>query len=293
MSPYLQPLYRILILTPDSVSSTYFQRLVTLYLNLNGITAVNFHDLMNHYDEGFTNLLRKLISQQNSVICRLSKYRLDDVKEPQKYFFKACNLFFQRKFCLRRCSFETALSLSLREYFSHPLNFYTCDHYKFYKENMTPDTIPVDLFIKNIEKIENHFSWVDKNFTQVEYIDHEDFITNTDLTLEKLLNIENKLDFSFTVVNKNIFLSDRGLSKLSHTSSDFLERISNLEKIYPDFPFRVPHKKFTLSEKKGYVLNFDDLLQIYSTYSSNHLEKVTSEDLEKRIALEDKYFGLS
>lgn len=293
MSPYLQPLHRLLILTPDSVASTYFQRLTTMYLNLNGITTVNFHDLVNHYDEGFRKLLRKLTSKQDSVVCRLSQYRLIEVNEPHSSFFKACNLFFQRKFCLRRCSFETALSLSMREYFSHPLNVYSHDQYKHYKENTTPSTIPIDLFIEKLKHIEHHFSWVDKNFTHVEYIDHEDFITDTDLTLKKLFNIENRLDFSFTAINKNIFLSDRGFSKLNDASSDFLERIKSLENIYPDFPFRVPRKKFTLSEKKVYVSNFDNLLQTYSNYSSNHLEKVTSEDLEKRIVREDKLFGLS
>jgi len=291
MSPYLQPLHRVLVLTPDSVSSTYFQRLITLYLNLNGITAVNFHDLVNHYDEGFVQLLKKLTSQQDSVICRLSQYRLSQVNEPQKYFFKACNLFFQRKFCLRRCSFETALSLSMRDYFSHPLNVYTHNEYK-HLDNLTPSMIPVNLFIEKLKHIENHFIWVDENFTQVEYIDHEDFITNTDLTLEKLLNIENRLDFSFTAINKNIFLRDRGLSKPDDASSDLLKRISSLQNNYPNFPFNVPRKKFTLSEKKVYVLNFNNLLQTYSNYLSNHLEKVTSEDLEKRIVREDKFFGL-
>lgn len=293
MSPYLQPLHRLLLLTPDSVSSTYFQRLITLYLNLNGITTVNFHELVNHYDEGFIKLLRKLTSQQTSVVCRLSQYRLAEVNERHNPFYKACNLFFQRKFCLRRCSFETALSLSMCKYFSHPLNFYTYEQYKEYKDNTTPAIIPVDLFIEKLKHIEYHFSWVDKNFTHVEYVDHEAFITNTDLILEKLLNIENRSDFSFTAINKNIFLLDRGLSKRSEASSTLLEQIRSLENIYPDFPFRVPRKKFTLSEKKVYALNFDDLLETYSNYPSNHLEKITSEDLEKRSAREDKYFGLS
>jgi len=293
MSPYLQPLHRILILTPDSVASTYFQRLVTLYLNLNGISSLNFHELVNHFDDGFLKLIRRLTTQQTSVICRLSQYRLAEVNEPHSSFFKACNMFFHRKFCLRRCSFETALSLSMREYFSHPLNVYSHDQYKSNLDNLTPSTIPIDLFIEKLKRIEHHYSWVDKNFPQVEYIDHEEFILNTDLTLEKLLNIENNLDFSFTDVNKNIFLSDRGLSILNDTSLDLLERIKNLENKHPNFPFNMPHKKFTLSEKKIYALNFDNLLQTYSNYPSNHLEKVTPEDLEKRIAREDKYFGLS
>lgn len=293
MSPYLQPLHRFLILTPDSVASTYFQRLITIYLNLNGIRAVNFHELVNHFDDGFFKLIRKLTSQQTSVICRLSQYRLAEVNEPHKHFLYACNMFFHRKFCLRRCSFETALSLSMCEYFSHPLNVYTYDQYKAHLNNLTPDVIPVDIFLKNIEHLENHYAWVDKNFPQVEYIDHEEFISNTDLTLEKILNIENNSDLSFTEVNKNIFLSDRGLSKLNDTSLNFLERIKSLECAYPNFPFTMSHKKLTLSEKKIYALNFDNLLQTYSNYPSNHLEKVTPEDLEKRIAREDKYFGLS
>jgi len=130
MSSYLTPLSRILVLTNDSLGSTYFQRVLSLYLNIYFSPTINLHDIVNHYNGNFKNLLVSLLSYQDSLVCRASQYRLSEIRENPKNIYKILNLFFNRIFCIKRNSFETALSLSIVEHFNHPLNVYETDQFE-------------------------------------------------------------------------------------------------------------------------------------------------------------------
>lgn len=293
MSPYLLPLKRVLILTADSVSSTYFQRLSTLYLNAHGYETVNFHELINHFDDSFSRLLIKLTSRQTSIVARLSQYRLVEVNEPHHYFLKACNMFFQNKFCVRRCSFETALSLAIRQHFEHPLNVYDNKQFKYIKEKTNKESISLDTFAKQLFRLENHYSWVDTNFSNVVYIDHSDLIFNTDQVLNMIFGFTKNLPFSFQEMNKNVFNIDRHGASPGLNYQKFDELKEELENKYPDYPFTFPRKKFTLSEKIDVVSNFDELLDFYNNQNSNHFEKISRTELKLMCRREDDYFGLS
>ena len=90
MSPYLQPLNRLLILTPNTINSP----------------KSDLIELTDHYDGTFFNLLRHLVSSQSSLSCTLSHSKLQEIREPNKNFLSACNLFFQRKISLSSPNFS-------------------------------------------------------------------------------------------------------------------------------------------------------------------------------------------
>lgn len=292
MSPYLEPLHKVLVLTPDSVASTYCQRVITYYLNHHNYTTVNWHDLINHFSENYTSLVNSLCSSQQSIVARLSQYRTHEVNEPHKSFLKSCDIYFKKKIVPRRCSFETALSRSMKEYFNHPLNVYSKSNFKqiFYSTN--PADIPLHIFDKQLKHIEDHYIWVESNFTYLTYVPHEDLIYDTDNTLTSIFGYTSD-ELNLTDLNKNIFLQYRDKAKKSKEFEQYETYCNSIRNQFPNFPCTLSAKKFTLSEKLTKVKNFDELYEFYSSKTSNHLETVSKSELSNRSTKEDKFFGLS
>ena len=292
MSPYLNPLHKVLILTPDSVASTFCQRLITYYLNHHKHTTLNWHELINHFSENYIVLLSSLSASQQSIVARLSQYRLSGINLPHNNFLKGCDIFFKKKIVPRRCSFETALSLSMRFHFNHPLNVYSEEAFKEVFYTTKPSDIPIEIFDSQLRHLERHYVWVDSKFTDLIYVSHEDLIFDTDSTLNNIFGYVSN-DLNLTDLNKNMFLYYRGLADKSEDFKKYEEYSESLKNKFPQFPFSLSAKKFTLSEKLSKVKNFNELYDYYSSETSNQFEAVSKSDLNNRIIQEDKFFGLS
>ena len=74
MSKYLNKLKRILVLTPDGIGSTYFQKSLTVYLNYHGYPTNNYHDLCN-FTTDLRILIETLSTNKTSIVARCSPYR--------------------------------------------------------------------------------------------------------------------------------------------------------------------------------------------------------------------------
>lgn len=290
MSPYLKPLSRVLVLTSDSLGSTYFQRLLTLYLTLNDHPTLNLHEIVNGYCGSFRNLLISLVSFQKSIVCRTSRYRLHEIKEKHDNIYKVLNLFFNRFFCVKRNHFETALSLSIRDFLDHPLNVYNSSEFYAIQPKSSIE-IPFTLFKNNLKHIQSHHFWVENNFKEVEWISYDDLIFDTDSLLKSLFSFDS--DYSFQKANKNIVRHDRGLEQLNEETLILQHKIDQIKEQNPSYPFSLSRKKFTLSEKRKMISNFDELFLNYQKIDSNFLDKMTNNDLELLINREESFYGLS
>ena len=180
----------------------------------------------------------------------------------------------------------------MKEYFNHPLNVYSKSNFKqiFYSTN--PADIPLHIFDKQLKHIEDHYVWVESNFTDLTYVSHEDLIYDTDNTLTSIFGYTSD-ELNLTDLNKNIFLQYRDKSKKSKEFEQYETYCNSIRNQFPNFPCTLSVKKFTLSEKLTKVKNFDELYEFYSSKTSNHLETVSKSDLNNRSIREDKFFGLS
>ena len=68
--------------------------------------------------------------------------------------------------------------------------------------------------------------------------------------------------------------------------TDYINFLTHQNLLPPNKKFKFPLKKFTLSEKIKDISNFTELLDIYNNYPSNHLKKVTKDDIINRIEQE-------
>ena len=75
MSKYLPKLKKVLVLTPDGIGSTFFQRSLTLFLNFHGIPTKDYHDLANLFSKNINNLVGTLTTATTSTVARASPYR--------------------------------------------------------------------------------------------------------------------------------------------------------------------------------------------------------------------------
>ena len=91
MSKYLNKLKRILVLTPDSTGSTYFQRSLTLYLNYNNIPCKNYTDISKL--GSLSNIVNTLSKSKLSIIGRASPANVHQ-KDIGDNHLSFCNNFF-------------------------------------------------------------------------------------------------------------------------------------------------------------------------------------------------------
>ena len=77
MSSYLPNLKKILVLTPNFIGSAFFQRSITLYLNMQGITTKN-HDDLARFAPDLNSLIGTLNTTTNSIVAR--EYLLTEQK---------------------------------------------------------------------------------------------------------------------------------------------------------------------------------------------------------------------
>lgn len=180
----------------------------------------------------------------------------------------------------------------MKEYFNHPLNVYSKDRFKQIFYSTKPADIPLHIFDEQLKLIEDHYVWVELNFTDLIYVSHEDLIFDTDKTLTSIFGYTSD-QLNLTDLNKNIFLQYRDKSKKSKEFEQYETYCNSIGNQFPNFPCTLSAKKFTLSEKLTKVKNFDELYEFYSSKTSNHLETVSKSDLSNRSTKEDKFFGLS
>lgn len=296
MSKYIPKLKKILVLTPDSIGSTFFQRSLTVFLNLHDIPTKNYHDLANHLaNSSLNSLIYTLTTEQHSVVARLSPYRSNEIKKHRDKFFKFCNLYFKDIFIVERCSFESILSYCHTTYRGTTLNVYNKERFKDIQTE--PYEIPENVFIEGIKYFEDFYMWVDQYFPIYKKISYGDLVINTNQTYYKTFNIPVKKSPSLEKYNKFNFKRLRDLDLSEYTKDDLLEFIemndyiqylSQKQFLIPERPF--PFKKITLQEKFNSIKNLTYLHDIYCKYPSNHLEQVSFEELQTRALKEDLFW---
>ena len=229
MSPYLPKLKRVLVLTPDSVGSTFFQRSLTLFLNMNGISTKNYHDLAV-FAPDLDSLVSNLITSTNSTIARVSPYRSEEFGDRKDLYLKFCNIFFTEVYTIDRCSFESAISYCNRRITDSRLNVYSKKEY-LDNEVTTPYVIPIRNFISSLKYFEDFYVWVDKYFPNHKKVNHDDIIQNTDTTYRNMFSVYNNLDYSIVDYNKFNFLRVRSQDSDSYSKEKVFNYINVNEQI--------------------------------------------------------------
>jgi len=293
MSPYLPKLKRILILTPDSIGSTFFQRSITLYLNMQGITTKNYHDLAL-FAPDLNNLIGTLTKNTNSIVARASPYRAEEFGKFKDSYLKFCNMFFTDIYVINRCFFESAISYSNTVINNGKLNVYSKKEYLTNTTN--PYAISKGKFIASLKYFEDFYVWVDNYFPIHKKINYEDIVYNTDNTYKDIFNLPYN-NYSITEYNKFNFsqVRDKNLDTYSKNSltnyinvNYYIQDLITSRLLPTDFAF--PIKKLTLKEKTDKILNFKELLHIYNNYQSNHFNKLTESQITSRIEKEQIFW---
>jgi hypothetical protein len=295
VSTYLPKLRRILTLTPDSIGSTFFQRSLTLYLNMQGIPTKNYHDLAL-FAPNTNNLVSTLTKSNYSTVARVSPYRAEEFERSKHVYLKFCNIFFNDVYVVDRCSFESALSYCHRSSIGSKLNVYSKQQY-IDNTSITPYNISIDKFIQSLKYFEDFYVWVDRYFPIHKKINHDDIIYNTDETYKNILNLSTDIDYSIAEYNKFNFLRVRD-NDFSIFSKETLVNYFNVSDKVQELVANdllpngdgVPIKKITLEEKIKSITNFEKLLKIYNTYPSNHFIKVTEEHIHNRVKKEQTFW---
>jgi len=298
MSKYLSKLKRILVLTPDAIGSTYFQRSLTVYLNYHGYITQNYHELAN-----FTNILSDLVENlainSNNIVARCSPYRSLDFDQTENYL-KFCKHFFTNIYVIERCSFESALSYcnTHQPNKERPLNVYS-KHQYLKNKNKTSYNITTNNFIESLKYFEDFYVWVDKYFPNHKKINYSDLVSDPDSLFKDEFNISSTKELYLKEYNKFNTLRIRNKDLNSYTASELLKFIELSD--YIDFLVhrdllvsknKFPYKKITLSEKIKDIDNFTELLDVYNSYPSNHFKKVTKDDIINRIEQEYKLWTI-
>ena len=292
MSKYLNKLKRILVLTPDGIGSTYFQRSLTVYLNYHGYSTNNYHDLCN-FTTDLRTLVETLSTNKTSIVARCSPYRSTEFGKDTENYLKFCSYFFTDIYVISRCSFESILSYSNTHEGTGILNIYSKEEYN---QNKNKKSYSIDKrnFIENLKYFEEFYVWVDKYFPKHKVLSYTDLITDLDNTFKKEFNIVSDKNLSLLEYNKfntkrvrnedlSIYSTEQLLKFIEIT--DYIQYLSKKGFLISHSPF--PIKKITLKEKINEISNFTKLLDVYNNYPSNHFEKVSLEQINDRIKLED------
>lgn len=292
----MDDLKKILILTPDAIGSTFFQRTLTIYLNSVGVTAVNFHELTNHIlTKSDSYLYQALLNSNKSVVARASHYRTTVLSPDQhdKYLF-FCKNFFNHIIFIKRCPFESILSHSMRLFNQEPsLNVYTKEAYN----NITAEAsykLPEKAFLKGIRHFEQFYLWVEEHFPNHLKIDYFDLVQDTEGTLSTVFSLP-RSNLNLTKYNQFTFKMVRKLDLSNYTPQELIHFIeindyinSLVEKSL--MTTNIPLKKTTLQEKQQTLTNFFDLLRVYNDYPSNLLKKVSESEVEERVQKESDFW---
>jgi hypothetical protein len=292
MSTYLPKLKKILILTPNFVGSAFFQRSITLYLNMQGITTKNYDDLAR-FGPDLNSLIGTLNTSTNSVVARVSPSTVKKFEKYKDSYLKFCNMFFTDIYVINRCFFESAISYCNTTLNDGKLNVYSK---KEYLANTTmPYAISKNKFIASLKYFEYFYIWVDTYFPVHKKLNHEDIVYNTDNTYKDIFNLpDNK--YSITDYNKINFshVRDKDLGNYSKSSltnyiniNYYIQDLVDNSLLLPD---AFPIKKLTLKEKTDNILNFKELLDIYNNYPSNHFNKLTESQITNRIEKEQIFW---
>ena len=287
MSKYFDKIKRILVITPDAIGSTYFQRSLTVYLNYHGHPTKNYHDLCN-FTLNLPFLIKTLSTDTTNIVARCSPYRsLEFGKNTEKYL-KFCSYFFKDIYLIDRCSFESALSYCNTNQRTGVLNIYNKEQYHQNKNKECYSIYKKD-FIQSLKYFEDFYVWADKYFPTAKKIKHSDLINDPDTFFKNKFNISS--DKKLSLKDYNIFntlrirngdLSNYSTDELLHfiDITDYIDFLSQQNLLVHRHKF--PLKKITLSEKIKDISNFTELLDVYNNYPSNHFEKVTKKDLIHR-----------
>ena len=292
MSKYLNKLKRILVLTPDGIGSTFFQRSLTLYLNYHGCHTKNYHDLCN-FTTDLGVLIQSLSTDRTSTIARCSPYRSTEFHDNTENYLKFCAQFFTDIYVISRCSFESALSYRNTYHGTGTLNVYSKEQY-IENKNKEPWSIKDHKFEQTLKYFEHFYLWVDKYFPNHKKINYTDLVTDTDNLFKKEFNVYSDKELSIVEYNKfnTLRVRDKDLSEYSNDQllkfmeiTDYLQYLTRDDLVVADNRF--PIKKITLKEKIEEITNFNHLLEIYNNYPSNHFEKITKQDIKDRVIAEE------
>ena len=297
MSKYLNKLKRILVITPDAIGSTYFQRSLTVYLNYHGHPTKNYHDLCN-FTLNLPFLIKTLSTDTTNIVARCSPYRSLEFGNDTEKYLKFCSYFFKDIYLIDRCSFESALSYCNTHQRTGVLNVYNKEQYH---QNKNKESYSIDKkdFIQSLKYFEDFYVWADKYFPTAKKIKHSDLINDPDTFFKNEFNISSAKKLSLK--DYNIFNTKRVRNKdLTNYSSEQLLKFIEITD-YIDFlnqqnllihRHKFPIKKITLREKLNEISNFKELLDVYNNYPSNHFEKISFQQINDRAVLEDNLWTI-
>jgi len=297
MSKYLNKLKRILVITPDAIGSTYFQRSLTVYLNYHGHPTKNYHDLCN-FTLNLPFLIKTLSTDTTNIVARCSPYRSLEFGKDTENYLKFCSYFFTDIFVVSRCSFESVLSYCNTHSGTGVLNVYSKEQYTQNK-NKKPYSIEKNLFIESLKYFEDFYVWVDEYFSNYKVISYTDLINDPDTLFKNEFSISSDKNLSLLAYNEfnTKRVRNKDLTKYSSEQllkfieiTDYIQYLSKKGFLISNNPF--PIKKITLREKLNEISNFRELLDVYNNYPSNHFEKISFQQINDRAVLEDNLWTI-
>lgn len=282
----------ILILTPDGVGSTIFQRILTLALWLDGQDVVNVHELTNglieknsrlykefglQYTQSLEEITSLLQRAKTPMVTRLAKYHLDNRKDStqsQKNFFQFLKNFNHEIIgCKRKNIFEYALSWSIRQK-TGLLNIYQQNERS--KVNNV-GAIDENFFMQKCREYVEYNNWLDDNFEQYKTVYYEDLVKTPDEQVQTITKVENIFEKAFGKKLSAIFNSEYDLSKNNQSFkndnavSKYRKKIKAMEKsLIVPYGMGAPIKNTTLSDKKRLVKNYDKCKDLFLQFSRKY-----------------------
>ena len=312
-----------LILTPDGVGSTYLQRALTVYLHSAELDYWNTHELLNGlessqgnlyknfnlgYSQSVTEICKLLESTSNSLVSRIAQYhitrRLRKNKEDYQQLYDVCNKKFNKIFYCVRDPFEYALSWSIR-YNTNTLNVYTVKERISVHNEDIKQTLDLVYFNRKLEQYSAYEYWAEDNFDITRAVNYDDNHHNVDSMMKELTGLDHDVqdrfgislqDYSTVRYMTSMYMQTKDKKYLFNKDKTLgaLKLKQFIQRLVPDkLPNEIPVKMNTMQDKQKRVVNFDEAIEVYNKWTSttNSHMPISSEEVTKRIALENKIYA--
>lgn len=317
-----------LILTPDGVGSTLLQRALTVYLNSAGLDYYNTHELLNglclaenralikDFSVGYSQSLGEIQNLLNknsaNLVSRLADYhvynRSNRKKENYIDFYKFCNQYYSKIIYCVRDPFEYALSWAIRNQ-TKTLNVYSIGQRVDVHSVGQTYSVDIEYFKSKLSQYIEYQYWAQDNFSNLMSVEYNDLNYNIDAVLEKISGkstvIEKNFKISLNQYSKALYYCSLQTQKATKLDiSKFIK--SNLKNIIALTQYQqkltvekklispMPIKMNTLQEKKQRILNFNETVDVYNSWtaSSNLYKQINQDDITGRILKEQDWYDI-
>ena len=260
------------------------------------------------YSQSVTEICKLLESTSNSLVSRIAQYhitrRLRKNKEDYQQLYDVCNKKFNKIFYCVRDPFEYALSWSIR-YNTNTLNVYTVKERISVHNEDIKQTLDLVYFNRKLEQYSAYEYWAEDNFDITRAVNYDDNHHNVDSMMKELTGLDHDVqdrfgislqDYSTVRYMTSMYMQTKDKKYLFNKDKTLgaLKLKQFIQRLVPDkLPNEIPVKMNTMQDKQKRVVNFDEAIEVYNKWTSttNSHMPISSEEVTKRIALENKIYA--